>query len=78
MLKSLQFLIHKGGLIMTLRIDISSLSNQDLSLLEQEILAEESRRVINSSSAIRVKPNAPEEDHKEAIRKLLEHKSQNS
>lgn len=37
---------------MTLRIDISSLSNQELSALEQEILVEESRRVINSSSAI--------------------------
>lgn len=62
---------------MTLRIDISSLSNQELSALEQEILAEESRRVMNSSGAIIVEPNAPEEDHKEAIARLLKHKSQN-
>lgn len=62
---------------MTLRIDISSFSNQELSALEQEILAEESRRVINSSSAIVVEPNAPEEDHKEAIKELLKRKSQN-
>lgn len=62
---------------MTLRIDLSSLSNQELSALEQEILVEESRRVMNSSSAIVVEPNAPEEDHKEAIAHLLKPKSQN-
>ena len=48
-----------GGLTMTPEIDISSLSNQELSALEQQILAEESRRVMNSSSAIVVEPNAP-------------------
>lgn len=37
---------------MTQGIDISSFSNQELSALEQEILAEESRRVMNNSSAI--------------------------
>lgn len=37
---------------MTPGIEIGSLSNQELSALEQEILAEESRRVMNSSSAI--------------------------
>lgn len=62
---------------MTPEIDISSLSNQELSALEQEILAEESRRVMNSSSAIVVEPDAPEEAHEDAIKRLLEHKSQN-
>ena len=52
MLKSLQSLIHKGGITMILRIDISSLSNEDLSALEPETLAAESRRVMNSSSVI--------------------------
>ena len=61
---------------MTPGIDITSLSNQELSALDQEILAE-SRRVINSSSAIIVEPNAPEEAHNDAIKKLLESKSQN-
>lgn len=77
MLKSLQSLIHKGGLTMTPGIDISSLSNQELSALEQEILVEESRRVMNSSSAIVVEPNAPEKSHQDVIGKLLERKFQN-
>lgn len=63
---------------MTPEIDISSLSNQDLSALEQEILAEESRRVMNSSTAIVVEPDAPEESHQDAIKKLLERNSQES
>ncbi len=63
---------------MTPEIDISSLSNQDLSALEQEILAEESRRVMNSFTAIVVEPDAPEESHQDAIKKLLERKSQES
>lgn len=63
---------------MTPEIKISSLSNQELSELEQEILAEESRRVINSSRAIIVEPDAPEESYKNAIKKLLERKPQNS
>ena len=57
-------------------IDPSSLSNQDLSLLEQQILAERSRRVISSPTVIVVEPDASEELHAEAIRKLLERKSQ--
>ena len=61
---------------MTSKIDLSSLSNQDLSALEQEILAEQSRRVMNSSSAILVEPDAPEKSHQEAIKRLLERKSQ--
>lgn len=63
---------------MTPEIDISSLSNQDLSALEQEILAEESRRVMNSSTAIVVEPDAPEESHQDALKKLLERNSQES
>lgn len=62
---------------MTSKIDLSSLSNQDLYVLEQEILVEESRRVINSSTAIAVEPDAPEESHQNAIKRLLERKSQN-
>jgi hypothetical protein len=62
---------------MTSKIDLSSLSNQDLFALEQEILVEESRRVMNSSSAIVVEPDAPEKSHLDAIKKLLEQKSQN-
>lgn len=61
---------------MILDIDLSSLSNQDLSALEQEILVEQSRRVMNSFSAILVKPDAPEKFHQDAIKKLLERKSQ--
>ena len=59
-------------------IDPSSLSNQDLSVLEQQILAERTRRVMSSPTVIVVEPDAPEESHTEAIRKLLERKSQNS
>ena len=62
---------------MTSKIDLSSLSNQDLFALEQEILQEESRRVMNSSSAIAVEPDAPEKSHQDAIKKLLERKPQN-
>ena len=62
---------------MTPEIDISFLSNQDLSALEQEILTEESRRVMKSSTAIIVEPDAPEKSHQDAIKKLLERKSQN-
>lgn len=60
---------------MTSKIDLSSLSNQDLFVLEQEILAEESRRVMNSSTAIAVEADAPEKSHQEAIKRLLERKS---
>ena len=61
---------------MTSKIDLSSLSNQDLFVLEQEILAEESRRVMNSPTAIAVEPDVPEKIHQDAIKKLLERKSQ--
>lgn len=55
-------------------IKISSLSNRDLSMLEQELV--ESQRVINSSTTITVEPDAPEESHQDAIKQLLEHKPQ--
>ena len=61
---------------MILKIDLSSLSNQDLFALEQEILVEQSRCVMNSSSAIAVEPDAPKKSHQDAIKKLLERKSQ--
>lgn len=54
------------------RIEISSLSNPDLSALEQEILAEESRRVMNSQTAIVVELDASQADRKNAIEALLE------
>lgn len=56
---------------MTSKIDLSSLSDRELSALEQDILIEESRRVTNSSSAIVVEPNAPEQAHKDALKSLL-------
>lgn len=59
---------------MILKIDLSSLSNQDLFALEQEILAEQSRRVMNSFSAIAVEPNVPEKSARDAIKTLLERK----
>lgn len=59
-------------------IDPSSLSNQDLSALEQQILAERSRRVMSSPTAIVVEMDATEESHQEAIRKLLLRKSRSS
>lgn len=62
---------------MTSKIDLRSLSDRDLTALEQEILAEESRRVMNSSSAIAVEPDAPETSHRCATARLLEQKSQN-
>lgn len=71
-LKLLQLLIQKEVLTMTSGIEINSLSNQDLSALEQEILAEESRRVMNSQTAIVVEPDASEAAHKNAIEALLE------
>ncbi len=63
---------------MIFKFDLLSLSNQDLATLEQEILVKESRRVMNSSSAIAVEPDAPEKSHWDAIEKLLKQKSQNS
>lgn len=58
-------------------VDLSSLSDQDLSVLEQQILAERSRRVMSSPTIIVVEPDASEELHAEAVRKLLERKSSN-
>ncbi len=74
----LQLLTQREEPTMKPGIDPSSLSNQDLSVLEQQILAERSRRVMSSPTVIVVEPDASEELHAEAIRKLLEHKSQNS
>lgn len=61
---------------MILEIDLSSLSNQNLFAVEQEILAEQSRRVMNGSSAIAAKPDAPEKSHQDAIARLLKQKFQ--
>jgi len=52
-------------------IDLSSLSNQELLLLEQQILQEQSRRIMSSPNTIVVEPEASEELHKEAIKKLM-------
>ena len=52
-------------------IDLSSLSNQELLLLEQQILQEQSRRIMNSPNTIVLEPEASEEEHKEAIKKLM-------
>lgn len=60
------------------KFDLSSLSSQELAALEQEILVEESRRIMSSSSVITVEPNASEKSHRDAIARLLEHKSQKS
>lgn len=54
------------------KIDLSSLSNQELSQLEQQILQERSQRVMNNPNTIVLEPDASEEQHKEAIKKLLE------
>jgi hypothetical protein len=56
---------------MTLGIELTSLSNQDLSALEQQVLAEESRRVMNNSQHIVVEADAPQEVHSAAIKKIL-------
>lgn len=53
------------------KIDLSSLSNEELSLLEQQILQERSRRVISNPNTIVVEAEATEELHKEAIKKLM-------
>lgn len=53
------------------KIDLSSLSNQELSLLEQQILQERSRRVMSSPNTIVLKAEASEEEHIEAIKKLI-------
>lgn len=53
------------------KIDLSSLSNQELSLLEQQILQERSRRVMSNPNTIVVEAEATAEAHKEAIKKLM-------
>jgi hypothetical protein len=55
-------------------INLNSLSNRDLSALEQQILIEQAQRVINSSTAIVIEPDASEEIHRKAIALLLEKK----
>jgi hypothetical protein len=57
---------------MTTGIELSTLSNQDLSTLEQQVLAEESRRVMNNAQHIVVDAHASQTVHKEAIKTLLE------
>lgn len=76
-LRLLQLLTQREKPTMKPGIDPSYLSNQDLSVLEQQILAERSRRVMSSPNVIVVEADAPEELHAEAIKKLLERKSQN-
>jgi hypothetical protein len=56
---------------MTLGIELTSLSNQDLSALEQQVLAEESRRVMNNPQHIVVEADAPQKAHSAAIKKIL-------
>lgn len=71
-LKLLLSLVQKGERIMEPWIDLSSLSNSELSALEQQILQEQSRQVMNDSDLIVVEPDASEESHREAIAKLLQ------
>ena len=59
-------------------IKTSSLSNQDLSALEQQILAERSQQVTACPTMIVTEPNASEESHQEVIKTLLERKFQSS
>jgi len=55
-------------------IDLSTLSDRELSVLEQQILQEQARRVMNDPDLIVVEPDALEESHREAIAKLLQRK----
>jgi hypothetical protein len=71
-LKLLLSLVQKGGRIMEPWIDLSTLSDRELSALEQQILQEQSRRVMNDPNRTVVEPDAPEESHREAIAKLLQ------
>lgn len=64
-------LIQKETHIMEPKIDLSSLSIQELLLLEQQILQEQSRRVMSNPNTIVLEPEASEEAHKEAIKKLM-------
>ncbi|MGL5921923.1 hypothetical protein [Chroococcidiopsis sp.] len=72
--KLLLSLVQKGERIMEPWIDLSSLSNSELTALEQQILQEQSRRVMNDPELIVVEPDASEESHREAIAKLLQRK----
>ena len=75
-LRLLLSLVQQGGRIMEPWIDLSSLSNSELSALEQQILQEQSRRVMNDPDLIVVEPDASEASHREAIAKLLQCKKQ--
>lgn len=68
-------IVDSEGRTMKPDIKLSALSNHELSVLEQQILAEQCRRVVGSPNVIVVEPEAPEEEHREAIQKLLERKS---
>lgn len=67
---------QKGERIMEPWIDLSSLSNSELTALEQQILQEQSRRVMNDPDLIVVEPDTSEESHREALAKLLQRKKQ--
>ncbi|MDV2993001.1 MAG: hypothetical protein N4J56_002655 [Chroococcidiopsis sp. SAG 2025] len=73
-LKLLRSLFQKGERIMEPWIDLSSLSNSELTALEQQILQEQSRRIMNDPDLIVVEPDASEVSHREAIAKLLQRK----
>ena len=60
---------------MTPEIKLSTLSDQELSALEQQILAEQSHRVMHSPTMIVVEPDASDSAHQDAIQKLLERNS---
>ncbi|NHC37665.1 hypothetical protein [Scytonema millei] len=75
-LKLLLLLVQKGERMMESWIDLSSLSNSELTALEQQILQEQSRRVMNDPELIVVEPDASEESHREALAKLLQRKKQ--
>lgn len=64
-------LIQKETHIMEPNIDLSSLSIQELLLLEQQILQEQSRRIMSNPNTIVVEAEATAEAHKEAIKKLI-------
>lgn len=53
------------------KIVLRSLSIQELLLLEQQILQEQSRRVMSDPNTIVVEAEATAEAHKEAIKKLM-------
>ncbi|KJH72870.1 hypothetical protein [Aliterella atlantica] len=50
----------------------SNSSSSDELLLEQQILQEQSRRIMSNPNTIVLEPDASEAEHIEAIKKLLE------